>query len=382
MRSKHQESFLIKNCLRAWAGLFLGSMLMAQAPESSGQELRLDLIKLPPGFHISIYARGVPGARSLTLGSNGTLFVGSRGEGAVYAVLDRDGDQKGEEVLTLASGLNTPNGVAFREGDLYVAETHRVWRYDNIESHLRSPSQPVLIKDNLPKDRRHSWRFIAFGPDGWLYIPVGAPCNACRPEDERYASLLRMRPDGTGMEVFARGIRNTVGFDWHPETREIWFTDNGRDWLGDDGPPDELNHATRAGLHFGFPYCHGGDLPDPEFGQLRSCAEFTPPARKLGPHVAAIGMRFYTGSMFPEEYRNQIFIAEHGSWNRTEPLGYRISLVRLEKGQVTGYEVFAEGWLQGGQPWGRPVDVLIMPDGALLVSDNQAGAIYRIFYEP
>ncbi len=382
MRSKHQESFLIKICQMAWTGICLGSILMAQAPVSPDQEIRLDLIKLPPGFQISVYARGLPGARSMTLGSHGTLFVGSRGEGAVYAVLNRDGDRTGEEVLTLASGLNTPNGVVFREGDLYVAETHRVWRYDDIESHLRSPSQPVLIKDDLPKDRRHSWRFIAFGPDGWLYIPVGAPCNACRPEDERYASLLRMRPDGTGLEVFARGIRNTVGFDWHPETREIWFTDNGRDWLGDDSPPDELNHATRAGLHFGFPYCHGGDLPDPEFGQVRSCAEFTPPARKLGPHVAAIGMRFYTGSMFPEEYRNQILIAEHGSWNRTEPLGYRISLVRLEQGQVTGYEVFAEGWLQDGQPWGRPVDVLVMPDGALLVSDNQAGAIYRISYEP
>jgi len=258
-----------------------------------------------------------------------------------------------------------------------------VWRYRDIESHLRSPPQPELILDNLPKDRRHGWRFIAFGPDGWLYIQVGAPCNACRPADERYASLLRMRPDGTGLEVFAHGIRNTVGFDWHPETEELWFTDNGRDWLGDDRPPDELNRATGAGLHFGYPYCHGGDIPDPEFGQERGCQEFTPPARKLGPHVAAIGMRFYTGDMFPEEYRNQILIAEHGSWNRAEPLGYRLSLVRLEKGQVTAYEVFADGWLQDdGRPWGRPVDVLVMPDGALLVSDNQAGVIYRITYQP
>jgi len=357
-------------------------MLMGQAPASGNQELRLDLLELPPGFQINVYARGVSGARSMTLGSEGTLFVGSRGEGAVYAVLDRDGDQKAEEVLTLASGLSTPNGVVFRDGDLYVAETHRVWRYQNIESSLRNPSQPVLILDNLPKDRRHSWRFIAFGPDGWLYVPVGAPCNACRPADERYASLLRMRPDGTGLEVFAHGIRNTVGFDWHPETEELWFTDNGRDWLGDDRPPDELNRATGAGLHFGYPYCHGGDIPDPEFGQERGCQEFTPPARKLGPHVAAIGMRFYTGDMFPEEYRNQILIAEHGSWNRAEPLGYRLSLVRLENGQVTAYEVFAEGWLQGGRPWGRPVDVLVMPDGALLVSDNQASVIYRITYQP
>ena len=381
MRERQQEKWFMKTCIMAWLGMGLGSMLMGQAPASGNQELRLDLIQLPPGFQINVYARGVSGARSMTRGSEGTLFVGSRGDGAVYAVLDRDGDQKVEEVLTLVTELNTPNGVAFRNGDLYVAETHRVWRYRDIESHLRSPPQPELILDNLPKDRRHSWRFIAFGPDGWLYVPVGAPCNACRPADERYASMLRMRPDGTGLEVFARGIRNTVGFDWRPETEELWFTDNGRDWLGDDRPPDELNRATGAGLHFGYPYCHGGDIPDPEFGQERGCQEFTPPARNLGPHVAAIGMRFYTGDMFPEEYRNQIFIAEHGSWNRAEPSGYRLSLVRQEKGQVTAYEVFAEGWLQGhGRPWGRPVDVLVMPDGALLVSDNQASVIYRITY--
>jgi len=382
MRERQKEKWFMKTCMVAWLGMGLGSMLMGQAPASGNQELRLDLIQLPPGFQINVYARGVSGARSMTRGSEGTLFVGSRGDGAVYAVLDRDGDQQAEEVLTLVTELNTPNGVAFRDGDLYVAETHRVWRYRDIESHLRSPPQPELILDNLPKDRRHSWRFIAFGPDGWLYVPVGAPCNACRPADERYASMLRMRPDGTGLEIFARGIRNTVGFDWRPETEELWFTDNGRDWLGDDRPPDELNRATGAGLHFGYPYCHGGDIPDPEFGQERGCQEFTPPARNLGPHVAAIGMRFYTGDMFPEEYRNQILIAEHGSWNRAEPLGYRLSLVRQEKGQVTAYEVFAEGWLQGGRPWGRPVDVLVMPDGALLVSDNQASVIYRITYQP
>jgi glucose/arabinose dehydrogenase len=382
MRERQKEKWFMKTCMVAWLGMGLGSMLMGQAPASGNQELRLDLIQLPPGFQINVYARGVSGARSMTRGSEGTLFVGSRGDGAVYAVLDRDGDQQAEEVLTLVTELNTPNGVAFRDGDLYVAETHRVWRYRDIESHLRSPPQPELILDNLPKDRRHGWRFIAFGPDGWLYVPVGAPCNACRPADERYASMLRMRPDGTGLEVFARGIRNTVGFDWRPETEELWFTDNGRDWLGDDRPPDELNRATGAGLHFGYPYCHGGDIPDPEFGQERGCQEFTPPARNLGPHVAAIGMRFYTGDMFPEEYRNQILIAEHGSWNRAEPLGYRLSLVRQEKGQVTAYEVFVEGWLQGGSPWGRPVDLLVMPDGALLVSDNQASVIYRITYQP
>jgi glucose/arabinose dehydrogenase len=276
-----------------------------------------------------------------------------------------------------------PNGVAFRDGALYVAEVNRVLRYDNIEANLRRAPEPVVVNDEFPQDEHHGWKFIRFGPDGQLYVPVGAPCNVCDSEDERYAALLRMQPDGTGLEVFAHGIRNTVGFDWHPETNELWFTDNGRDMLGDDVPPDELNHAPEPALHFGFPFCHGGDISDPEFGQSRSCDEFTPPAQKLGPHVAALGMRFYTGTMFPEEYRNQIFIAEHGSWNRSEPIGYRVSLVRLDEDyHVTSYEVFAEGWLQeDGKFWGRPVDVLVMPDGSLLVSDDDSGAIYRITYQ-
>ena len=213
-----------------------------------------------------------------------------------------------------------------------------------------------------------------------LYVPVGAPCNVCERADERYATIMRMNPNGSGLEVYASGIRNTVGFDWHPQTGELWFTDNGRDQLGDDVPPDELNYAPKPGMNFGFPYCHGGDIPDPSFGKDHDCAEFTPPAMKLGPHVASLGMRFYTGSMFPAEYQNQIFIAEHGSWNRTIPIGYRITLVRLQGNEAVSYEVFAEGWLQGGSAWGRPVDVLVMPDGALLVSDDRAGVVYRIHY--
>jgi glucose/arabinose dehydrogenase len=319
----------------------------------------------------------------MTLGSEGTLFVGSRTAGKVYAVLDQNGDYQADEVITLAEGLNMPNGVAFRDGALYVAEVNRVLRYDDIETNLRRAPEPVVVNDQFPQDEHHGWKFIRFGPDGQLYVPVGAPCNVCDPEDERYAALLRMQPNGSGLEVFAHGIRNTVGFDWHPETNELWFTDNGRDMLGDDVPPDELNHAPEPGLHFGFPFCHGGDTPDPQFGRGRSCDEFTPPAQKLGPHVAALGMRFYTGTMFPEEYQNQIFIAEHGSWNRSEPIGYRVSLVRLdEDNNVTSYEVFAEGWLQeDGEFWGRPVDVQVMPDGSLLVSDDDSGAIYRITYQ-
>jgi glucose/arabinose dehydrogenase len=277
--------------------------------------------------------------------------------------------------------LNSPNGVAFLDDALYVAEVNRVIRFDNIESHLTSSSQPMVVNDKFPKDGQHGWKFIRFGPDGLLYVPVGAPCNICQRNPDRYAVIMRMRPDGSGLETFARGVRHTVGFDWHPVTKELWFTDNGRDWLGDDRPPDELNHAPQPGMHFGFPYCHGGDLPDPDFGSKHKCSEFTPPVQKLAPHVAALGMRFYTGTMFPESYRQQIFIAEHGSWNRSTPIGYRITLVRLDNKRAVSYEPFAEGWLQNGRPWGRPADVLVMPDGSLLVSDDRADVIYRIRYK-
>ncbi|MGH7961390.1 MAG: PQQ-dependent sugar dehydrogenase [Candidatus Binatia bacterium] len=355
--------------------------MLSCSSATSDQELPLQTIKLPPGFTISIYANNVPNARSMVLSPTGTLFVGTRAAGKVYAVVDRDRDNKADEVITLAQGLYAPNGVAFRDGALYVAEVNRILRYDNIEANLKNPPEPVIVNDTLPRDRGHGWKFIRFGPDGLLYVPVGAPCNICEREDERYASLLRMQPDGSGLEVFAQGIRNTVGFDWHPETRELWFTDNGRDWMGNDRPPDELNHAPQKGLHFGFPYCHGQAIPDPEFSATRKCEEFTAPEIALGPHVAALGMRFYTGSMFPKEYHNQVFIAEHGSWNRDTPLGYRVMLVRLDNTQAVKYETFAEGWLQGDSAWGRPVDVLVMPDGALLVSDDEASVIYRISYK-
>jgi glucose/arabinose dehydrogenase len=350
--------------------------------EANGEErLPLHSIKLPPGFEIGVYAEDVPSARSMTLSPTGTLFVGTREAGKVYAVLDHDKDQKADGVVTIAQGLNMPNGVAFRDGTLYVAEVNRVLRYDRIESRLKNPPQPVVVTDRFPKDRHHGWKFIRFGPDGMLYVPVGAPCNVCERDDPRYASIMRMKPDGTGLEVFAHGVRNTVGFDWHPETKELWFTDNGRDLLGDDLPPDELNHAPGKGRHFGFPYCHGKNISDPEFGKRRKCEAFTPPAMELGPHVASLGMRFYTGTMFPPEYKNQIFIAEHGSWNRSAPIGYRVTLVRLQNNRAVKYEVFAEGWLQGERAWGRPVDVLVMPDGALLVSDDKAGVVYRIGYK-
>jgi glucose/arabinose dehydrogenase len=364
----------------SWLSLLLLLLMSSCSPADSNGGGSLDTIKLPPGFALSVYARNVPNTRSMALSPRGTLFVSTRTAGKVYAIIDRNQDHTADEVITLARGLNMPNGVAFRDGALYVAEVNRVLRFDDIESHLDNPPQPIVVNDSFPRDQHHGWKFIRFGPDGMLYIPVGAPCNVCKNEDERYASIMRMKPDGTGLEVFAKGARNTVGFDWHPQTQELWFTDNGRDWLGNDIPPDELNHAPQKGLHFGFPYCHGGNIPDPEFGKEHKCEEFTPPAILLGPHVAALGMRFYTGTMFPDEYRNQIFIAEHGSWNRSTPIGYRVMLVRLENNRAVEYKTFAEGWLQNGRAWGRPADVQVMPDGALLVSDDEAGAIYRISY--
>jgi glucose/arabinose dehydrogenase len=366
---------------KVFSFLLLPLLVLAfpRATRAEPNDIRLDTIKLPPGFRISVYTDAVPGARSMTMGEKGTLFVGSRETGAVYAVVDAGDGTRAREVLTLAKDLNEPNGVAVKDGALYVMEISRLLRFDDIERRLKSPPAPVVVTDAFPKDPHHGWKFVAFGPDGLLYVPIGAPCNICRRSDP-YATITRLKSDGSGFEIVARGVRNTVGFDWHPETKELWFTDNGRDWLGDDSPPDELNRAPQKGLHFGFPYCHGGDVRDPEFGKELPCSNFVPPALKLGAHEAALGMRFYTGTMYPAEYRGQIFIAEHGSWNRKKKVGYRVALVRLRDGKPVSEEAFAEGWLQGEKAWGRPVDVLVRPDGSLLVSDDQAGAIYRISF--
>ncbi len=358
-----------------WVPLAL--LLLAARAEA---DLPLDSVRLPPGFHISLFAAAVPGARSLALGARGTVFVGTQTEGRVYALVDSDGDGRAERTYVIASGLRTPNGVAFREGALYVAEISRMLRFDAIEDRLERPPAPVVVSDAFPSDTHHGWKFIAFGPDGMLYVPVGVPCNICLRSDERYGTIMRMKPDGSGLEAYARGVRNSVGFDWDPATGDLWFTDNGRDYLGDDAPPDELNHASRPGQSFGFPFVHGKSILDPEYGRGRSPSEFTPPARELGPHVAALGMRFYRGRLFPQEYRGAIFIAEHGSWNRTAPIGYRISLVRLEGKGAPTYESFAEGWLSEGSAWGRPVDLMELRDGSLLVSDDRAGVVYRITY--
>lgn len=352
-----------------------------------GAKPQPEKLKLPPGFTVAVWAENVKGARTMALAPDGTVFVGTWQAGNVYALADRNKDHRADEVITIASGLTMPNGVAFKDGALFVAEVNRIVRFDNVIAAVKpgmAPLTPKVVFDKLPSDRHHGWKYLRFGPDGYLYVPVGAPCNICdRPEP--YASLLRVKPDGTGFEVFARGIRNTVGFTWHPDTGALWFTDNGRDMLGDERPNDELNVAAKAGLHFGYPYCHEGAILDPEFGMGKSCAEYQAPAQKLGPHVAPLGLRFYTGTMFPQEYRKQLFIAQHGSWNRTPAgghTGYRVMVAKVNGTQVTGYDVFAQGWLEEGrQAWGRPVDILELADGSLLVSDDRAHAIYRISYQ-
>jgi glucose/arabinose dehydrogenase len=365
------------------AALAAGAVLAcSSAPESDAPSV--EGLTLPAGFRIEVFTGSVPNARAMVLGDRGTLFVGTRDDGRVFAVVDANQDGRADEVHTIAENLNMPAGVDLREGNLYVSAVDRVLRYDDIENRLDAPPGPVVVNDTFPDEEAHGWKFIRFGPDGWLYVPVGAPCNVCDPDDERFSTIMRMRPDGSDLEIYAHGVRNTVGFDWHPGTRELWFTDNGRDSLGDDIPPDELNHAPQPGLHFGFPYCHGGTIPDPEFGDQRSCSEFVQPVQNLGPHVAALGMRFYTGSMFPERYRGAIFIAEHGSWDRSTPIGYRVTMVTLDSdGAATSYEPFVHGWLDAdsGSAWGRPADVLVHPDGSLLISDDRAGRIYRVVYE-
>jgi glucose/arabinose dehydrogenase len=365
-------------CFALLAKLAVGLSMLLNIVPATASELPLDKLQLPPGFAIEVVAR-VPNARQMALGDNRVLYVGSAKLGKVHA-LKLDANYRAGPVHVIAQDLSRPVGVAFREGNLYVSAISRILRLDAIGTRLENPPDPVVVKGDLPTDTHHGWKFIAFGPDGWLYVPVGAPCNVCERDPELYSTILRMKPDGSQTQTFAKGVRNTVGFDWHPSTGALWFTDNGRDKLGDDLPPDELNHAPRAGMHFGFPYCHAGTIADPEFGDKRPCSEFAAPVQSLGPHVAALGMRFYVGKLFPEAYRTQVFIAEHGSWNRSKKIGYRVTLVTLNGANAVTYTPFITGWLQGETAWGRPADVLMLPDGSMLISDDLAGAIYRVTY--
>lgn len=362
--------------MRALLLVLLATSLPACAADTSR-------ISVPEGFTISLFADDVPNARQLALGERGTVFVGSRRAGKVYALRDEDGDNKAEKKWLIADGLELPSGIAFRDGSLYVAAVSRVLRYDDIESRLDNPPQPAVVSDQLPSDTHHGWKFIAFGPDDKLYVPVGAPCNVCERSDPRYGSILRMDPKTGETDLYARGIRNSVGFDWHPKSGVLWFSDNGRDWLGDELPPEEINRAPRAGLHFGFPYYYGDNQPDPDYGERASAAQsYTTPALQLPAHVAPLGIAFYTGEQFPAEYRDALFIAQHGSWNRSRKRGYQLSVANIENGMVTDHRTFADGWLDDSTQAvsGRPVAPLVMPDGSLLLSDDTAGVVYRISY--
>lgn len=354
--------------------LFTALLSMASAFAAKEMSaLHLNRLKVPKGFSVELVAR-VPNARQMALSEKGILFVGSKEEGKVFAL-----DLKApEKIYVLAEKLEMPSGIALHHGDLYFSQISTVHRIPNAETQFKTPAKAVLVNDQLPDKGHHGWKFIAFGPDGKLYVPVGAPCNLCNADKKDFATIRRMNADGSGIEVIARGVRNSVGFDWNPSTNELWFTENGRDWLGDNTPPDELNRLEKVGSHFGFPFCHAGTIVDPDFGKEKKCSETVPPVKNLGAHVAALGMRFGAKTNFPVKYRTGIFIAEHGSWNREKKNGYRVSFVGLEGNKATSYEPFLEGFVIDEKSWGRPADVLVEPSGSLLVSDDQGGAIYRV----
>ncbi len=380
------------------------AMVAQQRPAPGPQPpVPLEKLKLPSGFHISVYVDNARGAREMAIGAKGTVFVGSMDPGVVYAIVEHNGVR---EAKVIASGLQQPSGIAFRNGSLYVAAGPKIVRLDDIEAKIDAPPMPVVVIDGLPA-KYHSWKFLAFGPDGLMYVSIGSPCNVCEDEiikDPRNATIMRMKPDGSNPEIFAHGVRNSVGFDWSPTTHEMWFSDNGRDNLGDDIPSDELNIAPKAGMNFGFPYCNQGDLKDPDFGDKHPCSDFTPPVLKVGPHVASIGLQFYTGKMFPPEYQGSIFVAQHGSWNRSVPIGYRVMSVKISGSKVLSYDTFVDGFLHGvrgnppadqasnplartnGDSYARPAAVLMLPDGSLLISDDTGptgrggGRIFRVTY--
>lgn len=348
-------------------------------------EVQLEKLTLPENFKIDVWAADIPNARAMTISDEGIIFVGNRQEDKVYAVIDEDADGKADSKIILAEGLQMPNGVAYKDGDLYVAEVSRILKFKDIVNNLGNPQYEVVY-DSYPTETHHGWKFIAFGPDGKLYVPVGAPCNICDPEEEIFASITRLdvSTPNPEPEVYAHGVRNTVGFDWNPKTGNMWFTDNGRDMLGDDIPNCELNKVTEAGQHFGYPYWHAGDVKDPEFGDAGGAqSEYIAPAALMGPHNAPLGMRFYESGMFPDTYDNSIFVAKHGSWNRSKKAGYLVAVEKIdENSNVTGEEIFIKGWLDEAsqEAWGRPVDVQELPDGSMLISDDMAGVIYRVTY--
>ena len=373
---KEEEPFWAKGRPKEGAGAKMAPVAAPPVPTAAD---KLPKLTAPAGFKVEVYQPGILDARGIRRGDKGTLFVSSLFvAGKIYAITEKGGKR---EVKTILEKLELPSGIEFRNGSLYVATPKKIMRYDKIEDNLDKPPEPVTIYDKLPGDIPHGWKFLRFGPDGKLYLPVGAPCNICEPDPEKYAQIFRINADGSGMEIVARGVRNTVGFDFHPRTKELWFTDNQRDWLSEDMPLDELNRLKNVGKdHFGYPYCHSGIMTDPELGWGKSCADYVKPAATLGPHSAPLGMTFYTGNRFPAKYRGQIFIARHGPWNRTQKFA-DVSVAYLDaNSNVTKVEPFLTGWVKDNQYLGRPVDLLVMPDGSLLVSDDHNGALYRVSY--
>jgi glucose/arabinose dehydrogenase len=350
--------------------------------ETPAGEIPVNKLKVPKGFKVELWASGMPGARAMAEGDKGKIYIGTRVIGRVYEVTDKDGKRTSRVVV---DKLTQPAGVAFANGALYVIAIDKALRYDGIED--KPDVQPVDLtaKFNLPKEQHHNWKYIAFGPDKKLYVPFGAPCNICEPPTKEYAQIRRYNPDGSGMEVIATGVRNTQGFDWHPKTGELWFTDHGRDWMGDAGPEDELNRIDKAGNFYGYPYCHAKGIVDIDIKKKDACKGVTMPVTTMGPHAAVMGVRFYTGSMFPKEYQNTMFIARKGSWNRTVKFGFDVVNVRPSAdGKSAKVTPFMTGFLEDPKEakfWGRPAYIHQMKDGSLLVTDEQLGAIYRITYD-
>lgn len=337
--------------------------------------------EVPENFTITEFASDIEGARQMALSDGGVLYVGTRKAGKVYAVEDKDQDRVADKIYTIIDDLYMPSGVAYHDGDLYVAEVDKILRFNDIDQNYKDPKEPEVVYEKLPDDSHHGWKYIKFGPDGKLYIPIGVPCNVCNEDDKRFGTIIRIDVETKEMEYVATGVRNSVGFDWHPETKELWFTDNGRDWLGDDEPACELNHVTETGEFFGFPFVHGEDFLDPAFGKELGDREFTKPAWEFQAHVAPLGMMFYTGDMFPKEYKNTMFVTQHGSWNRSTKVGYKVVQLDLKGNKVVSQSDFVTGWLKDDEVLGRPNDVIQLPDGSLLVSDDGFGKIYRVTYK-